>query len=116
MISDITGVTGLTIVDAILDGQRDAAVLAKLRDPHIKASEEIIRKSLQGNWRPEHLFTLKQSRKSYQHYQEQIIACDDEIAKLIVAFTPRVDPAERPPRPVCHRPPLDSRSCYAKWR
>jgi hypothetical protein len=96
VISDITGVTGLTIVDAILDGQRDPAVLAKLRDPHIKASEETIRKSLQGNWRPEHLFTLKQSRKSYQHYQEQILACDEEIEKLIVAFTPRVDPAERP--------------------
>jgi hypothetical protein len=48
------------------------------------------------HWRPEHLFTLKQSRKSYQHYQEKIIARDEEIAKLIVAFTPRVDPAERP--------------------
>src|ERR1035438_4883227 len=89
VISDITGVTGLTIVDAILDGQRDAAVLAKLRDPHIKASEEIIRKSLQGNWRPEHLFTLKQSRKSYQHYQEQIIACDEQIEKRIVALATR---------------------------
>jgi transposase len=96
VISDITGVTGLAIVDAILDGQRDAAVLAKLRDPHIKAGAEIIRKSPQGNWRPEHLFTLRQSRKSYQHYQEQIIACDEEIERLIVAFAPRVDPAERP--------------------
>ena len=99
VISDITGVTGLAIVDAILEGQRDAAVLAKLRDPHIKASEEMIQKSLQGNWRPEHLFTLQQSRKSCQHYQEQIIACDEEIEKLIVAFAPRVDPAERPMPP-----------------
>jgi transposase len=96
VISDITGLTGLAIVDAILAGQRDAAVLAKLRDPHIKASEETICKSLQGNWLPEHLFTLRQSRNSYQHYHEQITACDAEIAKLLVAFEARVDPAARP--------------------
>jgi transposase len=96
VISDITGLTGLAIVDAINDGQRDPEALAKLRDPHIKASEETIRKSLEGHWRPEHLFTLKQSRQSYQHYQEQIAACDEEIEKLLVAFEPRVDPVERP--------------------
>ena len=60
-------------------------VLAKLRDPRVKASEEIIRKSLVGNWQPEHLFTLKQSRQSYQHYREQIAACDEQIEKLLVA-------------------------------
>jgi len=96
VISDITGVTGLAIVDSIIDGERDPAVLAKLRDPHIKASEETIRKSLEGNWRGEHLFTLRQSRKSYQHYQEQISACDEEIEKLLLAFESRVDPEERP--------------------
>ena len=49
VISDITGVTGLAIVDAILAGQRDGAELAKLRDPHIKADSQTIRKSLEGN-------------------------------------------------------------------
>src|SRR6516162_6874507 len=96
VISDLTGVTGLAIVDAIIAGQRDPVVLAKLRDPRIKASEETIRKSLVGNWRAEHLFTLEQSRKSYQHYQGQISACDEAIEKLLVAFVPRVDPTERP--------------------
>src|SRR6516165_3296441 len=76
VISDITGLTGLGIVDSIIEGERDPAVLAKLRDPRIKASEETIRKSLEGNWRAEHVFTLKQSRKSYRHYQEQIAVCD----------------------------------------
>jgi transposase len=90
VISDITGLTGLAIIDAILEGERDPAVLAQLRDPRIKASAETIAKSLQGNWRDEHLFTLRQSRKSYQHYQEQILACDEEIAKLVLAFQPRV--------------------------
>ena len=55
----------MSIVDATVAGERDAAVLAKRRPPHIKASEETIRKSLVGNWRAEHLFTLKQSRDWY---------------------------------------------------
>src|ERR1700730_13318446 len=96
VIDDITGVTGLGIVDAIVEGQRNPLELAKLRDPRIKASEETIVKSLQGTWRPEHLFTLKQSRQMYRHYQDQIAACDEEIEKLLVAFQPRVDPAEKP--------------------
>jgi transposase len=96
VISDLTGLTGLAIVDAIIAGQRDPAALAKLRDPHIKASEETIRKSLVGNWRAEHLFTLQQSRESYQHYQEQISDCDEAIEKMLMAFAPRVNPAERP--------------------
>src|SRR6266446_969834 len=61
VISDLTGLTGMSIVDAILAGERDPQTLAKLRDPRVKASEETIRKSLVGNWRSEHLFTLKQS-------------------------------------------------------
>jgi transposase len=96
VISEITGMTGLAIVDAILAGERDPAVLSKLRDHRIHASEETIQKSLVGNWRPEHLFTLKQSRQMFQHYQEVIMACDEEIEKLVIAFEPRVDPADRP--------------------
>jgi transposase len=96
VISDITGYTGLAIVDAILQGQRDPAVLSQLRDQRIKASEETIRKSLVGNWRPEHLFTLRQSREMYRRYQEQMAACDEEIEKLIVSFEPRVNPDQRP--------------------
>ena len=99
VISDITGITGLAIVDRMIAGERDPAVLAKLRDRRIKASEETIRKSLEGNWRPEHVFTLKQSRNSYRHYQEQIAVCDKEIEKRLVAFQPRVDPEQRPLQP-----------------
>ena len=61
VISDLTGRTGLAMVEAILAGQRDSAELAKLRDSRLRASEETMRKSLVGNWRKEHLFTLKQS-------------------------------------------------------
>jgi transposase len=96
VISDITGLTGRAIVDAILAGQRDGTELAKLRDPHIKADAETIRKSLEGNWRPEHLFTLGQSRDLYRIYQQQIVNCDLEIEKMLREFEPRTDPAERP--------------------
>ena len=96
VISDITGVTGLAIVDAILAGQRDAAELAKLRDPHIKVQAETIRKSLVGNCRPEHLFTLKQSRELYRTYQQLIVDCDLEIEKVLPTFEPRTDPVEKP--------------------
>ena len=96
VISDITGSTGRAIVDAILAGQRDGAELAKLRDPHIKADTETIRKSLEGNWRPEHLFTLGQSRDLYRIYQQQIVNCDLEIEKMLQGFAPRIDPGERP--------------------
>ena len=58
VIDDITGLTGLAIVDAILAGERDAGKLAELRDPRIKASEATIRQSLVGNWGREHLCTL----------------------------------------------------------
>ena len=96
VISDITGTTGLAIVDAILQGERDPAVLAKLRDPRIKASAETIQKSLVGNWQPEHLFVLRQSRLLYKAYQQEIAGCDHEIEKLVRAFEPRVDPVQKP--------------------
>ena len=72
VISDITGLTGLAILDAIVGGERDSVVLARLRDPHIKADEETIRKSLEGSWRPEHIVALKQRLSLYRSYREQI--------------------------------------------
>ena len=74
VISDITGTTGLAIVDAILAGQRDPAKLASLRDVRVKASTETIQKSLVGTWQSEHLFTLKQSRDLYRFYQDLCVA------------------------------------------
>ena len=96
VISDIMRATGLAIVDAILDGQRDAVELAKLRNSRIKADEETIRKSLVGNWGLEHLFTLRQWRELYRTYQQRIVECDLEIENRLPAFEPRVDPAEKP--------------------
>ena len=96
VISDMTGVTGLAIIDAILAGERDPVALAKCRDPRIKARPEIVEKSLVGNWQPEHLFTLKQSRRLYAEYQQQLAECDAEIERLVGEFEPRVDPEVKP--------------------
>jgi transposase len=96
VISDITGVTGMAILDAILTGQRDPVELAKLRDSRIKASEEVVRKSLVGSYRAEYLFTLRQSRDLYRTYQHQILDCDQELEKLLSSFEARVDPTEKP--------------------
>ena len=96
VISDITGTTGLAIVDAILGGERDPAVLATLRDRRIQATPETIQKSLVGNWQAEHLFVLRQSRLLYRTYQQEIVECDQEIEKHLSAFEPRADPAQKP--------------------
>lgn len=92
VISDITGQTGLAIVDAILAGERDPFVLAKLRNHRIKASEEVIAKSLVGDYRPEHIFTLRQSLAVYRSYQKLLDECDREIRRSLEEFKPPRQP------------------------
>jgi transposase len=86
VISDITGVTGLAIVDAIVAGNTNPDELAKLRDRRIKASVETVTKSLVGDYRREHIFTLKQSLTAYRHYQHLIADCDQEVQQRINVF------------------------------
>ena len=86
VISDITGITGLAIVDAIVAGKTNPKELAKLRDHRIKASIETVTKSLVGDYHPEHIFTLKQSLTAYRHYQQLIADCDQEVQQRVRAF------------------------------
>jgi transposase len=86
VISDITGVTGLAIVDAIVAGNTNPQELAKLRNYRIKASMETVTKSLVGDYRPEHIFTLKQSLAAFRYYQKLIADCEQEIQQRIEAF------------------------------
>ena len=79
VVSDITGLTGLTIIDAIVQGERDPSVLAKHRHPRCAHSEKDIAKALDGCYREEHLFALRQARELYQTYRRQIEACDTQI-------------------------------------
>jgi transposase len=80
-ISDITGITGMGIIRAILRGETDSVELAKMRDPRCKQPQEVIESSLQGNYREEHLFALQQAVEAYDFYQKQILECDQAIKK-----------------------------------
>jgi len=97
VISDITGLTGLAILDAILAGERRPEVLAQLRHRNIRAKEQTIIKSLEGTWRREHLFTLRQSLVAYRNYQTQIEQCDRELQDMLGAFDSWSGP-DAPPR------------------
>ena len=83
VIADSVGETGQKIVRAIIAGQRDPYTLASLRNYRVKASEEEIAKSLQGNWRQEHLFSLKQAVALFDAYSEQLRQCDCQLQKML---------------------------------
>jgi transposase len=91
VISDMTGVTGLRIVDAILAGERDPLKLARLRNDRIQASEETIVKSLEGDYRAEHLVTLRQSLEAYRFYQGQIAELDRKIEEYMDVLPCKID-------------------------
>ncbi len=115
VIADVTGVTGLAILEAILAGERDPVALAKLRDGRIRASTDTITKSLRGDWRSEHLFTLRQGLETWKHYQAQLTACDAETARLLAAFDAKVDGAAHPlpPRTSTHKSPQKNEPRFA---
>jgi transposase len=116
VISDVTGLTGLAILDAILKGERDPQKLAALRDRRIKASEATIAKALTGDYRAEHLFTLKQELALYRYYQTQMLECDREIEKHLATFESKTSaPAPAPvgrqrKQPERNQPQFDLRS------
>ncbi len=86
VVEDITGATGMRIIRSILEGQRDALSLAQLRDARCKQSVATIAAALQGNWRKEHLFALKQAVALFDFYQSQISACDSAIEEHLHSF------------------------------
>jgi transposase len=83
-VSDIDGITGMAIIRAIVKGERDAKKLAQLRDPHCRKSEEEIAEQLSGNWRKDHLFSLKQALKMYESIQERVAEYEVEILQVLV--------------------------------
>ena len=97
VVSDITGKTGMDIIEAIVKGEKNPRRLARLRDPRIKSDEKTIAKSLQGHWRKEHLFELTQALELYRTYQLKISECDREIEAQLEQFEDRSD--GEPPAP-----------------
>ncbi len=87
-LSDVTGETGLLIIRAIVNGERDPQKLAALRDRNCKKSAEEIGKALTGTWRTEQLFIIKQSLELYDFYTQQVEACDAEIERMYALTRP----------------------------
>jgi transposase len=91
VLSDITGTTGMAIIRAIVNGERDGVELARFRDKRCQSSEETIAKALTGNWKPEHLFALRQSLELYDFYTQQLADCDAQVEQLYSVLKPRWD-------------------------
>ena len=87
VIRDLNGKTGTAIITKILEGERDPKILAQYRDWRIKASEETLIKSLEGNWREEQLFNLRIAYNHYIFLQNQLGQCDIESEKVIKKMT-----------------------------
>ena len=83
VLSDITGLTGMQIIRAIVAGQRDPKILSKFRHNRCAKPVEEIEKSLTGHWKDEHLFSLQQALELYDFYQEQILHCDKKIEEAL---------------------------------
>lgn len=96
VVSDITGVTGMRIITAILAGERNPHKLAAFRDPRCKNSQETIARSLCGNYRQEHLFSLKQAVELYEFYQAKIAECERQILEQLRQFDAVAADPDRP--------------------
>src|SRR6266700_4498321 len=101
VLSDISGVSGMCMIGAILEGERDPEILAALVQPGVKATPEDILKSLEGNWRQELLFVLRQQVELYRMYQEKIQDCDQQLREHLESFGSVVELKAQPigPKP-----------------
>jgi hypothetical protein len=101
VLSDISGISGMNIIQAILDGERDRWELAAWVESGVKATSEDIAKSLEGNWREELLFVLRQHVELYRIYQKKIDDCDLQLRKHLECLGAKVDLQTQPigPRP-----------------
>jgi transposase len=91
VISDVAGETGQKILRAIVAGERDGLALARLKNSRIRASEDEIAQSLQGSWRAEHLFALKQALDAFDFCGTQLAECDAQIQAQLQALHVRED-------------------------
>ena len=96
VISSLTGTSGLAVVRAIVDGERDPERLLGLCDTQIRrAKAERVKESLRGTWAEEHLFALRQALQSWEHYQRQIAECDRQVQAVLQDINGDDEPGER---------------------
>lgn len=96
VLSDVTGLSGMRILKAIVAGERDPHTLALLKHERVKATEVEVAAALSGNYRDEHVFVLQQELSLYERYQEQIAACDERIETYLVQLPSPLAPDEQP--------------------
>lgn len=88
VISDLTGKTGIAIMQAILQGERNPIQLAQYRDSRIRCSEKELVAALTGNYQDAHLFQLQQALDLYRFYQQKIAECDEQLEKKLTLYKP----------------------------
>jgi transposase len=96
VLSDVSGVSGLAIIGAILEGEQDPVKLSQLVNRRVRATPAAMQKALEGDYRAEHLFVLQQAFALYHTYEEKIQACDQEIARAVAQWVDRVDLNRQP--------------------
>ena len=99
VLSDITGVTGLAIIRAIVAGERKPAILAKMRDKAVKKSEDEIVRALSGEWRAEQLFLLGAALELFDIYHVKMAECDKKIEECMRSFENTSEPGKSAPKP-----------------
>jgi transposase len=92
VLTDITGLTGMSILRAIVAGERDPVTLARFRAPSCKSSQETIAKALTGTWKDEQIFVLQQALALYDAYTAQIEVCDRRIEQYLQEMESRGEP------------------------
>lgn len=120
VISDITGVSGLNIIRAILEGKRDPKALANLSTGGCRKNMDMIAKALEGNFRKEHVFALEQAHEAYEFFHKQIRKCEEAIEAILSSIQieppPPSSPADNEPVPPsfkkCARKTRSNRSPY----
>jgi transposase len=103
VVQDITGVTGMKIIRAIVAGERNPQTLAEFRDVRCKSSIETIQAALVGNYQPEHVFALTQSLALYDFYQARINDCDVQIEQALAVLKADKPEPEQPIPKARHR-------------
>jgi transposase len=114
VVSDLTGVTAMAILKAIIAGERDPVTLAQLRTPHCHHDEDDIAQALQGTWRAEHLFALQQAVALYAFSHQQLALCDPQIKSHLETLADKSEGKPLPPKAHRHKktnaPRFDART------
>jgi transposase len=97
-LKDISGVSGMRMLRAIVAGERDPRRLARMADYRVKASEEELVKALTGHYQPAHVFALKQALEAYDFLHKQMQECDEQIQACLARFEDKTPPAAPPSR------------------